>query len=64
MDEVNNDKYRMVIKNESKMNDELEASLKMNSNLISVVENLKNDFPNLSVQITRMLFILKSTGSS
>jgi hypothetical protein len=63
LEEVNNDKYRMVIKNESKMNDELAAGLKINSDLTSVVEALKNDFPNLNIQITRMLFILKSIGS-
>lgn len=46
------------------MNDALAAELKINSDLVSIVEALKNDFPNLDVQITRMLCLLKSTGSS
>lgn len=53
----------MLIKNESKMNEEFAAEWKNNSDLISVVEALKNDFPYLDFQITRLFNILKSTNN-
>lgn len=42
------------------MNEEFAAEWKKNSDLISVVEALKNDFPFLDFQITRLLNMLKS----
>lgn len=42
------------------MKDEFSDEWKKNSDLISVVEALKNDFPFLDFQITRLLYILKS----
>lgn len=42
------------------MNEEFVAELKKKSDLISIVEALKNDFPYLDVQITRLLNMLKS----
>lgn len=42
------------------MNDEFSDEWKKNSDLISVVDALKNDFPFLDFQITRLLYILKS----
>lgn len=42
------------------MNEEFVTDWKKNSDLISVVEALKNDFPYLDFQITRLLNILKS----
>jgi len=42
------------------MNDEFSNEWKKNSDLISVIEALKNDFPYLDFQITRLLYILKS----
>jgi len=59
LDEAKKDKYRLLIKNESKMNEEFTTEWKKNSDLIYVVEALKNDFPDLDFQITRLLNILK-----
>lgn len=42
------------------MNEEFTAEWKKNSDLISVVEALKNDFPYLDVQITRLSSMLKT----
>lgn len=42
------------------MNEVLEAERKKNTELISVLEALKNDFPDLDFQITHLLDILKS----
>lgn len=60
MDTVKKGNYRLLIKNELKMKDEFSDEWKKNSDLISVVEALKNDFPYLDFQITRLLYILKS----
>lgn len=53
----------MLIKNESKMSEELAAEWKKNSDLISIVEALKNDFPDLDFHIARLLCMLKSISS-
>lgn len=42
------------------MNEEFTSEWKKNSELISVTEALKNDFPYLDFQIIRLLNILKS----
>lgn len=42
------------------MNEEFAAAWKKNSDLIGVTEALKNDFPHLDLQITRLLNMLKS----
>lgn len=42
------------------MNEEHGVEWKKNSDLISVVEALKNDFPYLDFQITRLINILKA----
>lgn len=42
------------------MTEEFAAEWKKNSELIGVTEALKNDFPYLDFQITRLLNILKS----
>ncbi|XP_026807082.1 coiled-coil domain-containing protein 40-like [Rhopalosiphum maidis] len=60
LDAVKKGHYRLLIKNELKMDDEFSDEWKKNSDLISVVEALKNDFPYLDFQITRLLYILKS----
>eukprot|EP00102_Acyrthosiphon_pisum_P020925 XP_016658135.1 PREDICTED: coiled-coil domain-containing protein 40 [Acyrthosiphon pisum] len=60
LDTVKKGHYRLLIKSESKMNDEFSDEWKKNSDLISVVDALKNDFPFLDFQITRLLCILKS----
>lgn len=63
LDEVKKGKYRLLIKNELKMSEELATEWKKNSDLISIVEALKNDFPDLDFHITRLLCILKSINS-
>lgn len=63
LDDVKKGKYRLLIKSESKMNEEFAAEWKKNSDLISVVEALKNDFPHLDFQITRLFNILKSINN-
>jgi len=63
LDEVRKGKYRLLIKNESKMNEEFATEWKKNCDLIYVVEALKNDFPDLDFQITRLLNILKLIDS-
>ncbi|KAE9542832.1 hypothetical protein AGLY_002743 [Aphis glycines] len=60
LDTVKKGNYRLLIKNELKMKDEFSDEWKKNSDLISVVEALKNDFPYLDFQIARLLYILKS----
>lgn len=60
LDEVLKRKYRLLIKNESTMNKEFTAEWKKNSDLISVVEVLKIDFPDLYVQIIRLLSMLNA----
>lgn len=45
------------------MNEECATEWKKHSDLISVLEALKNDFPDLDFQITRLLYILKSIDS-
>jgi len=42
------------------MNEEFLAEWKKNADLISVVEALKNNFPDLDFQIIRLLNIIKS----
>lgn len=42
------------------MNEDHAVEWKRNSDLISVVEALKNDFPYMDFQITRLLSILKA----
>ncbi|XP_060873754.1 interaptin-like [Metopolophium dirhodum] len=63
LEDVKNEKYRLLIKSESKMNEAITAQGSKNSNLISVVEALKNDFPYLDVVLTRLLLTLKSIES-
>lgn len=63
LDEVKIGKYRLLIKNESKMNEEFSVEWKKNSDLICVLEALKNDFPDLDFQTTRLLIILKLIDS-
>jgi len=60
LDDVKKGKYRLLITSESKMDEVLKASWKTNSDLIEVAEKLKNDFPDLECQISRLLFILDS----
>jgi hypothetical protein len=60
LDEVRKEKYRLLIKSESKMNEAIIAQRLKNSNLITVVECLKNDFLFLDVELTRLLLTLKS----
>lgn len=60
LDEVNKGIYRLLIKNESKMNESFSAELKKNSDLISVLEALKNNFPEFNEQIICLSYILKS----
>ncbi|VVC24084.1 Hypothetical protein CINCED_3A023271 [Cinara cedri] len=60
LDEVKEGKYRLLIQNESKMNEVFEAERKKNTELISVAEALKNDFPDLDFQLTHLLDILKT----
>ncbi|XP_060851664.1 coiled-coil domain-containing protein 40-like [Rhopalosiphum padi] len=60
LDEVRKEKYRLLIKSESKMNEAIIAQRLKNSNLITVVECLKNDFLYLDVELTRLLLTLKS----
>lgn len=50
----------MLVKDETKTNDELAAQLKITSDLTSVVEALKNDFPDLDNEIKRILCFFKS----
>lgn len=42
------------------MDEEFASEKKKNTSVISVVKNLKNDFPELEFQIIRMLNMLKS----
>lgn len=63
LDDLKKGKYRLLIKSESKMNEEFVAECKKNSDLVSVVEALKNDFPYLDFQITRLFNILKSINN-
>ncbi|CAH1737113.1 unnamed protein product [Aphis gossypii] len=60
LDDVRKEKYRLLIKSESKMNEAIMAQSLKNSNLITVVEYLKNDFLYLDVELTRLLLTLKS----
>lgn len=60
LDDVKKGKYRLLIKNEQRMTEEFAAEWKKNSELISVTQALKNDFPYLDFQITRLLNILTS----
>jgi len=63
LDDVRKEKYRLLIKSDSKMNEAITAQDSKKSDLISVVEDLKNDFPYLDVELTRLLFTLKSIDS-
>lgn len=63
LDDVKKGKYRLLIKSESKINEEYSTEWKKNSDLISVVEALKNDFPYLDFQITRLINILKTINN-
>lgn len=63
LDEVKRGKYRLLIKSESKIKEEFAAEWKKNADLLSVVEALKNDFPDLDFLIIRLLGILKSIDS-
>lgn len=49
-----------MIKSDLQMDEEFETERKKNANVISVIETLKNDFPELEFQIIRMLNMLKS----
>ncbi|XP_025205735.1 LOW QUALITY PROTEIN: early endosome antigen 1-like [Melanaphis sacchari] len=59
-DDIKKEKYRLLIKSESKMNEAIKAQSLKNSNLITVVECLKKDFLYLNVELTRLLLTLKS----
>lgn len=60
MDEVKKGKYRLLIQSESKINEGFEIERKKNSDLTTVVDALKNDFPYLDIQFTFLLNTLKS----
>lgn len=60
MDQVNNEKYSLFMKCNLKVNEVYTSERKKNSDIISVVEALRNDFPHLNVQITRLFNMLKS----
>jgi len=63
LEDVRKEKYRLLIKSELKMNEVFTAQRSKNSDLISVVEALKNDFPYLDVELTRLSFTLNSIDS-
>lgn len=60
LEDVRKEKYHLLIKSESKMNEVITAQRSKNSDLISVVEALKNDFPYLDTELTRLSFTLNS----
>jgi len=63
LEDVKEEKYRLLIKSESKIKEAITTQGSKNSNLISVVEALKNDFPYLDFVLTRLLLTLKSIES-
>ncbi|KAL4090962.1 hypothetical protein QTP88_025714 [Uroleucon formosanum] len=63
LEDVKTEKYNLLIKSESKMNEAFTVQGSKNSDLISVVEALKTDFPYLDVVLTRLLLTLKSIDS-
>ncbi|XP_050424677.1 putative leucine-rich repeat-containing protein DDB_G0290503 [Adelges cooleyi] len=64
LDEIKQGKYRLLIKNEEKMNEEITTNWKKNADIINVVETLKNDFPDLNYQIIRLINLLTSIDNS
>lgn len=54
LEEVQQNKYQQFIKNDSKTEEVLAVEQAKNSDLMNAVENLKNDYPLLDKQFTRL----------
>lgn len=61
LQKVREGKYKMLVKSETTLNDELEKQRSLKQNLTEIMEQTNQDFPHLNDDVRRIQLTLQST---